>query len=77
MICSETWPNPRSGGFREAAEAIIKAHNLQKDVTYGNTKIFIQSPETIFTLEEKREQMLPKLVTFLQKVQRNKEKSTF
>ena len=53
MICKETWPNPR-GSDRDGTQAILKSQKLDGDVTYGKTKIFIKSPETVFQLEEVR-----------------------
>ena len=43
---------------------------LSKDVTYGNTKLFVQSPESLFQLEEARDKKLPEIVIFLQKIWR-------
>ena len=53
MICPNTWPHPR-GSDRDGTDAILKHHNLDSDVTFGKTKIFIKSPETVFKLEEAR-----------------------
>ena len=53
MICKNTWPNPR-GTDRDGTAEIMKDQKLDRDVTYGKTKIFIKSPETIFQLEEAR-----------------------
>ena len=36
----------------------------------GNTKLFIQSPESLFHLEEARDKHLPKIAIFLQKIWR-------
>merc|ERR1711962_63963 len=69
MICKETWPNPR-GSDRDGTQAILKSQKLDGDVTYGKTKIFIKSPETVFQLEEVRERKLPELIIFLQKMVR-------
>jgi len=69
MLCKDTWPNPR-GSDRDGTQAILKSQNLDGDVTYGKTKIFIKSPETVFHLEEVRERKLPELIIFLQKMVR-------
>ena len=53
MICNKTWPNPR-GTNQEGTKTILTEQKLDGDVTYGKTKIFIRSPETIFRLEEVR-----------------------
>jgi len=36
-------------------------------VKYGHTKIFIRSPRTLFALEQQRNEMIPNIVTLLQK----------
>ena len=53
MICKNTWPNPR-GTNKDGTKTILTEQHLDRDVTYGKTKIFIRSPETIFQLEEVR-----------------------
>ena len=53
MICKTTWPNPR-GSDRDGTQEILKDQKLAEDVTYGKTKIFIKSPETVFHLEQVR-----------------------
>ena len=35
-----------------------------------STQVFIQSPETIFSLEGRREAKIPEVVTFIQKIYR-------
>ncbi|CAG0910527.1 unnamed protein product, partial [Cyprideis torosa] len=40
------------------------------DVEYGNSKIFIRSPRTLFQLEEARTRLIPAIVTFIQKLWR-------
>jgi len=69
MLAKPTWPNYR-GSEVDGVKAILKAQKLDKDVTYGYTKLFVQSPESLFQLEESREKELPRLVTFLQKIWR-------
>ena len=53
MICNETWPNPK-GTNKDGTKTILTEQKLDGDVTYGKTKIFIRSPETIIRLEEVR-----------------------
>ncbi|CAI5446075.1 unnamed protein product [Caenorhabditis angaria] len=71
LICPTTWPNAR---YRQAPNAtcteILRHVNLANDCVEGKTKIFIRSPQTVFNLEELREQKLPEIVTFLQKMVR-------
>ena len=70
MTCKETWPNHRLGSDRDATAKILKTHNLDSDATFGNTKIFIQNPVTIFELEKIRDSKIPGLIVFLQKLVR-------
>ena len=44
--------------------------NLFAYIIIGNTKLFIQSPESLFHLEEARDKHLPKIAIFLQKIWR-------
>lgn len=67
MNCVETWPN-YYGSDRDGVQAIIDEMGFSDDVKYGKTKIFIRSPQTIFTLEKQRAEKLPPLVLFLQRV---------
>jgi myosin-1 len=68
-LSKKTWPNPpRSLNARDSSQVILKECNFQNDVQYGVTKVFIKSPRTVFSLESKRTDMLPKIVTLLQKV---------
>ncbi len=69
LTCPQTWPNPR-GSDRDATEAILKAHGLNDDATFGNTKVFIQNPVTVFELEKIRDSKIPGLVIYLQKLVR-------
>ncbi|XP_049850676.1 myosin ID heavy chain-like isoform X2 [Schistocerca gregaria] len=62
-ICSDgTWPTSKyAGRFREGASAILDSLGIEpadKKSVYelGKTKVFIRAPETIFSLEEIREQ---------------------
>ena len=67
MICSSTWPTYHSN-TKQGVKIIIDENGFSRDVQYGKTKIFIKSPQTVFTLEEKRSAIIPGLVVFLQKV---------
>ncbi|XP_054911282.1 unconventional myosin-Ig isoform X2 [Poeciliopsis prolifica] len=70
MTCEYTWPNHLMATDREAVEAIITQHGFQGDVAYGQTKLFVRTPRTLFTLEQERGALIPILVLFLQKVWR-------
>ncbi|XP_055295540.1 unconventional myosin ID [Sitodiplosis mosellana] len=66
MISEYTWPNFR-GTPKEGVEVLMDVHNFKDDVKFGRTKLFIRSPKTLFALEHKRNEMIPVIVTFLQK----------
>ncbi|XP_029428879.1 unconventional myosin-Id isoform X1 [Rhinatrema bivittatum] len=68
MISEFTWPNHDLSSDKEAVRKLIDYCGFQHDVAYGKTKIFIRTPRTLFTLEEKRAQMLIRIIVFLQKV---------
>lgn len=70
MISEYTWPNFPGGNDREGTKALLMNRGFNDDVKYGNTKIFIRSPETLFALEEARARLLPNIVIFLQKLWR-------
>jgi len=67
MISKYTWPNFRGGSDKDGCKKILDEQGFSNDVQYGKTKIFIRSPQTIFTLEESRNQKIPGIVVFLQK----------
>lgn len=69
LLCKQTWPNYR-GQDQDGVKLILQEYNLAQDVTYGKTKLFVQSPESLFKLEEARDKCLPKIVIFLQKIWR-------
>ena len=68
MITKTTWPTYH-GNSKDGAKTIINHHGFSQDVQYGKTKVFIKSPQTVFTLEETRSKIIPDIVMFLQKVQ--------
>ncbi|XP_067625168.1 unconventional myosin ID [Eurosta solidaginis] len=67
MISQYTWPNFRAGSDRDGVRVLIEEKGFANDVKYGHTKIFIRSPKTLFTLEQQRNEMIPHIVTLLQK----------
>lgn len=66
MISEYTWPNFR-GSPKEGVEILMNVHNFSHDVKFGRTKLFIRSPKTLLELERRRNEMIPVIVTFLQK----------
>ncbi|XP_039485218.1 unconventional myosin ID [Drosophila santomea] len=67
MISQYTWPNFRAGSDRDGVRVLIEEKKFAQDVKYGHTKIFIRSPRTLFALEQQRNEMIPHIVTLLQK----------
>ncbi len=49
MLSKKTWPSVRSSD-EDGVRTILNEQGLIKDATFGKTKIFIQSPETLFHL---------------------------
>lgn len=67
MISQFTWPNFKGGSDKEGVKVIMDEHGFSNDVKYGRTKIFIRSPRTLFQLENARNELIPGIVTLLQK----------
>lgn len=67
MISQYTWPNFRNGSDKQGVGVLMDDTGFAKDVKYGHTKVFIKSPQTLFGLEKKRNDMIPHIVTLLQK----------
>lgn len=67
MISQYTWPNFKNGTDRDGVKVIMDEHGFTNDVKYGRTKIFIRSPRTLFALENARNELIPGIVTLLQK----------
>lgn len=70
MISQYTWPNFRGGSDREGTKIILDECKHSADVKYGHTKIFIRSPRTLFSLENYRNELIPGIVTLIQKTWR-------
>ena len=71
MISRSTWPNHHGGGGdRSAVEALLTDKGMIGDAIFGKTKVFIQSPETIFKLEAMREAKIPEVAICIQKTYR-------
>ena len=67
MISQYTWPNFRSGTDKDGVKVLMNEKNFSHDVKFGKTKIFIRSPQTLFSLEQQRNDMIPHIVILLQK----------
>lgn len=70
MISQFTWPNFRAGSDKDGTRVLIEERKFGHDVKYGNTKIFIRSPATLFALETARSELIPGIVILLQKLWR-------
>jgi myosin-1 len=68
LISKKTWPNPQNPNVKESVGTILQELNLNDDVRFGTTKIFIRSPKTVFILETKRSERIPQIVIYIQKV---------
>ncbi|UYV60905.1 MYO1D [Cordylochernes scorpioides] len=69
MTSKYTWPN-FVGAERVGCQVVVESHQLERDVEYGHTKIFVRSPRTIGQLEAARAALIPGIVVFLQKLWR-------
>uniref|UniRef100_A0A1L8E5C9 Putative myosin class ii heavy chain n=1 Tax=Nyssomyia neivai TaxID=330878 RepID=A0A1L8E5C9_9DIPT len=67
MISQYTWPNYRGATPKEGVQVLMKDKGFQHDVKYGRSKVFIRTPGTVFELERHRNQMIPQIVTLIQK----------
>lgn len=70
MLSSYTWPNHQCRSNQEAVQALITDIELNDDIAYGKTKVFIKTPKTLVDLEARRAELIPQLVILLQKMWR-------
>lgn len=68
MISEFTWPNHDLPSDKEAVKRLVQGCGFEHDVAYGKTKVFVRTPRTLFCLEEQRDEMVGRIVLFLQKV---------
>ena len=66
-MCLETWPNVQ-GSNRDGTMLILDSLELVEHVAFGNTKIFIRTPQTLAELENTRAISLPDVVKIIQRV---------
>jgi len=70
MLSAETWPL-WSGPLQEGVGLILLANDIEEDeYQFGNTKLFIRNPKTLFYLEEQRQVALHRLSAIIQKTWR-------
>lgn len=67
MISVYTWPNFRGGDPKEGVRVLLTEKKFSNDVQFGHTKIFLRTPQTLFALEQMRNDMIPHIVVILQK----------
>ncbi|PIO37248.1 hypothetical protein AB205_0219100, partial [Aquarana catesbeiana] len=70
MISQLTWPNHDLPSDKVAVQKLLEECGYHHDAAYGKTKVFIRTPRTLFSLEEKRSEMLIRIILFLQKMWR-------
>ncbi|XP_018410704.1 PREDICTED: unconventional myosin-Id [Nanorana parkeri] len=70
MISRLTWPNHDMSSDKAAVQKLLEECGYHNDAAYGKTKVFIRTPRTLFSLEEKRSEMLIRIILFLQKLWR-------
>lgn len=69
MLSQYTWPNFRQGGDKDGVMVLLRDTGIT-DVQYGHTKLFIRSAKTLHALESARAELIPSIVTLLQKLWR-------
>lgn len=67
MISKVTWPTYR-GNAVDGTRVLIQHMGFQDDVKYGKSKIFIRTPQTLFSLEAERDKYIPGIIMYIQKV---------
>jgi len=71
MLCKETWPSWKGKSTDPATllvSAILSAHDIKnEEYRVGKTKLFVRNPRTLFYLEDKRTNFMPKLAIVIQK----------
>uniref|UniRef100_A0A4W3GSM5 Unconventional myosin-Ia n=1 Tax=Callorhinchus milii TaxID=7868 RepID=A0A4W3GSM5_CALMI len=67
MMCKRTWPNWK-GNDRDGVKALLSELNIPpEEYRFGQTKIFIRTPQTLFDLEARRRKRMGELATMIQK----------
>lgn len=70
MVCPALWPKEKVP-IKRAVEQLLTYVNVPSDgYKMGKTKVFIKKPDTIFSLEERREKKFPSIVIICQKYAR-------
>ncbi|KAI4456265.1 myosin [Holotrichia oblita] len=77
MISHYTWPNFRKGTDKDGTKVIMDEMQFTGDVKYGITKVFVRSPKTLFALEQRRNDLIPSIVTLIQKTWRGDERTIY
>ncbi|UJR15523.1 hypothetical protein I4U23_002463 [Adineta vaga] len=69
--CVQSKFHPHGPFTKESATYICDELHITDDVVYGNTKLFIKHPISLFQLENKRREGLESIITVLQKFVRS------
>ncbi|XP_041036145.1 unconventional myosin-Ib-like isoform X2 [Carcharodon carcharias] len=70
MLCKQTWPN-WTGSDRDGMSILLTELNIpSEEYAFGQTKIFIKNPQTLFDLEDRRRIQMEVLATMIQKTYR-------
>lgn len=68
MLSQQTWPVPNDRDNKNNAAVILQSAGIsQNEFAFGKTKIFIEKPESLFTLEKARDKAMHWVVGFIQK----------
>jgi len=68
MICKDTWPGNKNP-VQADTKTILSSFSSQinpEEYRLGKTKVFLRNPTTLFLLEDKREEALPRIATLMQ-----------
>ncbi|XP_078390852.1 unconventional myosin-Ib-like [Cetorhinus maximus] len=70
MLCKQTWPSWK-GSDRDGMSILLTELNIpSEEYAFGQTKIFIKNPQTLFDLEVRRRIQMEALAAMIQKTYR-------
>lgn len=70
MLSTKTWPHYSGANEKDGVQIIIAEKGYQSDCQFGKTKLFIKTPQTVFGLEQSRDQQIPVITILIQKMWR-------
>jgi myosin-1 len=68
MLSTKTWPHYSGANEKDGVQIIVTEKGYQSDCQFGKTKLFIKTPQTVFGLEQSRDQQIPVITILIQKV---------